>query len=74
MVVDPITSLSGNLLLQLGHLGLWLQALGVALILSILFDIVSFVINRKRIKEIHLIKQDIERIEDKIDKIISKKK
>ena len=58
---------------ELGSLGLWLQALGVVVVLTIIFDIVAFVFNRRRLKEIVLIKENMTRIEGKIDKILSRK-
>ena len=59
---------------EIGKIGNWLEALGVIVILWIIFQIVSLLINKKRMKEIHVIKENMERIEGKIDKILSKKK
>ena len=58
---------------ELGNLGLWLQALGVVVVSTIIFDIIAFLLNRRRLKEIVLIKKDMVRIEGKIDKILNKK-
>lgn len=59
---------------EIGKIGRWLEALGLIIILWIIFQIVSLVINRKRMKEIYIIKKDMKRIEGKIDKILNKKK
>ncbi len=59
---------------EIGRIGNWLEALGVIFILWIVFQIISLWINRKRMKEIYVIKKDMKRIEEKIDKILSKKK
>ena len=70
MVVEEVT----GILSEIGHVGLWLQALGVVVVLTIIFDIVAFVYNKKRMKEIYTIKKDMVRIEKKIDRILQKKK
>lgn len=59
---------------EVGKLGLWLQALGIVVVLTIIFDVVAFFYNRKRLKEIAVIKKDMVRIEGKIDKILNKKR
>ncbi len=64
----PIT-----LIEEVGRIGLWLQALGIVVVFMILFEIVAFIINRKRLKEIAIIKKDMKRIEGKIDKILNRK-
>ena len=74
MVVEEVGQLSNNLIQDIGHVGLWLQALGVVVVVTILFDIVAFILNRKRLKEIAVIKKDMIRIEGKIDKILIKRK
>jgi biopolymer transport protein ExbB/TolQ len=64
----PITIVS-----EIGKVGLWLQALGVVVVLAILFDILAFIYNRKRLREIEVIKKDMARIEGKIDKLTRKR-
>jgi purine-cytosine permease-like protein len=58
-----------DLILKLGSLGKWLQALGLIVILWIIIQIANWLINRKRLKMIDKIKNDMNRIEEKIDKI-----
>lgn len=53
----------------LGSLGRWLQAIGAVIILWIVFHAIAWFLNRKRLKELYKIKDDIVRIESKIDKI-----
>lgn len=55
---------------EIGQIGLWLQAIGIVFILVIIFNVISFFYNRKRIKEIDVIKEDMRRIEGKIDTIV----
>ncbi len=54
---------------EIGQIGLWLQTLGVVVVLVIILNVISFFYNRKRIKQIEAIRQDMTRIEGKIDKI-----
>ena len=68
-----VNDLPIEVIAYLGKMGLLLQALGVVAILTILFEIIAFIYNRKRLREIKYIKEDIVRIEGKIDKILIKK-
>ncbi|MEK6800609.1 MAG: hypothetical protein AABY10_06550 [Nanoarchaeota archaeon] len=65
---------AGDAIKLLGKIGLWLQAIGVVIILWTILHIVNWFLNRKRLKEIYSIKEDIKRIEEKIDKILNNKK
>jgi biopolymer transport protein ExbB/TolQ len=47
----------------------WLQALGVLLLGYVIFEIITFYINIKRYRELMKIKDDMKRIEKKIDKL-----
>ncbi len=64
-IVDVITAL--------GQVGLWLQTIGAIVILWIIFQIIAWKYNRKRMKEVYAIKDDMKRIEKKIDRILQKK-
>jgi len=59
---------------EIGQLGLWLQAIGIAVVLVIVFNVISFFYNKKRLKQIAAIRRDMERIEGKIDKLVKQKK
>jgi len=63
-----------DIVLEVGKIGKWLQALGLLVIIWIVFQIVNFVINRKKQSELKKIRNDLFRIEDKLDKLIWKKK
>lgn len=56
----------------LGSVALWLQALGVIVLIYIIWSFVSYFQNRKRLKELYKIKGDMHRIEEKIDRIEQK--
>ena len=67
-----ITDLPVGFIHEVGQIGLWLQALGIVIVITVIFDVIAFLLNRKRLKEISIIKSDMQRIENKIDKIISR--
>lgn len=64
MVLEETVS---DLVLQIGQIGLWLKTVGVLFVIWVIFDIVNLIINRKRIKR-------LKRIEEKIDKLLARKK
>ena len=68
--VINVTDVPADLIVQIGKIGLWLQAIGVVILIWIVAQIISFILNRKRLKEIYHIKEDMKRIEDKIDSIV----
>ncbi len=79
MVAHDVTSellevSSSGILGEIGRIGLYLQALGIVVILWIIFEVCAFFVRRKRMKEIYKIKEDIQRIEGKIDGILKKVK
>ena len=74
MVVENLAAESLDLLGKLGYVALWLQALGVILIIWIIAEAFAFYYNRKRLKEVYNIKKDMARIEGKIDKILNRKR
>jgi biopolymer transport protein ExbB/TolQ len=47
----------------------WLQALGVLLLGYVIFEVITFYINIRRYRELLKIKEDMVRIEKKIDKL-----
>ena len=62
-----------DLVNQIGQIGLWLKTVGIIVVLWICFQLVNFFINRRRIKEIYRIRNDMKRMEDKLDKILKKR-
>jgi purine-cytosine permease-like protein len=69
MVVEEV----GTVIVALGKIGLWIQALGIVVVLWIIFQLINFFINRRRMKEIYTIKDDMKRMENKLDKLLKKK-
>lgn len=77
MVVEEAVNMSDvvtGLVVEVGKIGLWLQTLGIIIVLWIAFQIWNFIINRKRIKLIEKMEKKVDRIEEKIDKLLGKKK
>ena len=73
-IIDAITStpeIANDILLALGQIGLWLKAIGIVIIIWLIFHVISVLFNTKKMKEVRNIKGDITRIEEKIDKILS---
>ena len=73
MVVGEVVDLSGSILLELGKIGLWLQTLGVIILLWLIVQIITLIMNRKKRKTIDSMKEDLIRIEKKLDKLCRKK-
>lgn len=61
---DPIEILSA-----LGKIGRWLQAIGIVVLAWLAFHVVSFFLNRKKLRKIETLEESLKRIENKIDKI-----
>ena len=74
MAVEDVVDLSTNVLLELGKIGLWLQTLGILVVLWLTFQIIALIVNRKKRKALYSIKEDLLRIEKKIDKLVKGKK
>jgi biopolymer transport protein ExbB/TolQ len=59
-----------DVLIELGSIGLWLQTIGIVIILWIALQIGNWVMNRKRLKRLDEFEEKINRVERKLDKII----
>lgn len=70
---EGIADVSTNVLTEVGKIGNWLQAIGIVVVIWIVFQIVNFLINRKNHNTIKDLKKDVERLEAKIDKLGKRK-
>ena len=59
-----------SLITSVGKLALWLQTIGIIVVLWLVFQLISWYYNRKRMAEVYAIKRDMKRIEGKIDKLL----
>jgi len=58
----------------IGNIGLWLQAIGVLAVVWIIFNIIDWIINSRRLKLLKQIIIDMKRIEKKINYLYKAKK
>lgn len=72
MALEDVPILSTDLLIELGRIGNWIQAIGLIIILWIVFQIALMINNRIRRKQLYKIEERLESIEKKIDKILKK--
>ena len=68
-----LEDLSPILQLQVNQISLWIKGLGVIAIAWIVYSIVMFFINQKRAKKIEELGKSVKRMENKIDKLVSKR-
>lgn len=73
-ITNSPANVVGDIAIALGSLGKWLQAIGILIVLWIILHIINWAINRKRLKELYRIKDDMIRVEGKIDKILENTK
>lgn len=64
MAVEDI----GGIILEIGKLGKWIQAIGLVVVLWIIVQAITLYFNRKRRKLLEEIRERVERIERKISK------
>jgi len=69
MVVEEVLSATPEIVLELGRIGKWVQAIGLLVILWIIFHVITMYFNRKRRKMIEEIREDVKKISRKIDKL-----
>ena len=60
--------------LELGRIGLWIQAVGLIVVLWIIIQAITLYFNRRRRKMIEEIREDVKKIGKKIDKLSRKRK
>ena len=70
MVVDEAALEVTKAIAALGNIALWLQAIGAIIVLWIIFEVVMLHLNLRRMREVYKIKEDMKRIEGKIDRIL----
>ena len=73
-VISTLNTTNIPLLGEIGKIGLWLQALGVVVVLTIIFEAFAFYFNMKRLRQIAEIRHDVRRIEAKINKLLKRNK
>jgi ATP phosphoribosyltransferase len=59
-----------DIVVEVGKIGNWLQALGLIVILWIVFQVIALIVNRKNRKRIKAMRARIQEMDKKLDKII----
>ncbi|HKL24580.1 MAG TPA: hypothetical protein VJ912_04550 [Candidatus Nanoarchaeia archaeon] len=78
MVVSNITNESSgfltDILMNVGEIGLWLQTIGVLVILIIANMVFNIITNKKRLERLKKIESKMNSLDKKINKIVKPKK
>lgn len=67
-----VEDVAAEILLGVGHLALYMQAVGLILILWIVFQIVTLYFNRKRRKKLYHLSEQLSQLDEKIDRLEKK--
>ncbi len=70
MALDDIAI--ADLVKDIGQIGLWIQGVGLIIILWIIFEIIILINNRIRRKQLYIIEDRLKKLENKIDNLIKK--
>lgn len=78
MVVGEVVNVSGDafgaVVTEIGRIGLVLQALGIVVVLWLIFQVIALIVNRKRRKALYRIEEKLVSLEEKVDRVLEKKK
>jgi hypothetical protein len=72
MIVGEVAEISLDLVRDVAVIGLWLKAVGVIVILWIIFNVVNLIVNRKKRKALYRLEGDLKRIEKKVNRLLRK--
>ena len=67
-VINMSSDVFTDVVLEVGRIGKWMQALGLFIIFYLVFQIIMVLLSRRKKKILELIREDIKRLEKKIDK------
>ena len=73
MAIENLTAVPTDIILELGRIGAWIQAVGIVVILWLVFEIIILINNRIKRKKLYAIEDRLQNIENKIDLILKKK-
>ena len=69
MVVTEILTTSTSLIEEVGKTLLYLQAMGIIILIFLGFQIISYLTNKKRLKKLETFSEEITNINKKLNKI-----
>jgi len=76
MVIENLTNNSlgiiSEIVLDIGKISLWLQALGILSALIIISIVINLILNKKRLKKLSSLNKKINNLEKKLDKVLKK--
>ena len=72
MVTAEIVGTSALIIEELGKLGKWLQAIGIIVVLWLVFQIVNLILRWRWWKEILILKEKIASLDGKINRLLKK--
>ena len=73
MAIENLTSAPADIIIELGKLGRWIQAVGLVIILWLVFQIIVMINNIIKRKKLYSIEERLNNIEKKLDIILKKK-
>ena len=73
-VTNFSTEIATEVVSQIGKISLWLQTIGIISAFIIISIVINLIINKKRLKRICSLQRKMDKIEDKLDKVLIKKK
>ena len=73
MVTAEIVGTSALIIEELGKLGKWLQAIGIIVVLWLVFQIVNLILRWRWWKEILVLKEKIDNLDGKINRLLKKR-
>ncbi|MFH1327205.1 MAG: hypothetical protein ABIH59_03705 [archaeon] len=72
-VINNSSELLPGIVLELGRLGKWLQAIGIVILLWLIFQIISLIMGIKKNNKLKDIQNRLSKLERKLDKGLGKK-
>ena len=72
-ILNSSANVAENIILELGKIGKVLETLGLIAFFWIIFSLINIIVNRINRKSLYKIKEDVERIEKKVDLLLKKK-
>ena len=73
MVVVEAFSSTSELVLEVGKIGMWVQAVGLFVVIWIVIQLSNFFLNRKRLAILRKMESNFKRLEKKVDKLSKNK-
>lgn len=69
--INVSDSIIADIVKDLGQLGLWIQTIGLIIIIWIIFQVVTLINNRIKRKKLYVIEDRLKVIERKVDKLLN---